>query len=138
MPTIKDFGEGSTVLLNYSPTMKQVVSSKSKDSILIPARILEKVGSYVTVGWSKDQTIPNTVSFAKTFVKPGWASAYGIVEAHNYGSHVECLDQDASTKNQPTNMVIRSERPCKNSTCGRMNDVGVHSCWWCGMENPTG
>lgn len=27
------------------------------------------------------------------------------------------------------------EQPCKN--CSRINDVGIKSCWFCCVENPT-
>jgi hypothetical protein len=28
--------------------------------------------------------------------------------------------------------TTRVERPCPNVTCGRPNDEGSHTCWWCG------
>lgn len=33
--------------------------------------------------------------------------------------------------------AVRPEKPCKNSSCGRMNDLGATQCWWCPTLNPT-
>lgn len=30
----------------------------------------------------------------------------------------------------------RQEKACRNSTCGRMNDLGVRKCWNCEVDNP--
>lgn len=29
-----------------------------------------------------------------------------------------------------------AEGPCKNKTCGKMNDVGIGKCWSCECEDP--
>ena len=33
--------------------------------------------------------------------------------------------------------IGRQEKPCNVPTCKRMNDIGVKSCWHCGVMNPT-
>ena len=33
---------------------------------------------------------------------------------------------------------IIQQQPCKISSCSRMNDTGVKSCWWCGVSSPNG
>jgi len=33
---------------------------------------------------------------------------------------------------------VRQEKPCRNKSCGRLNDLGVSTCWWCEINNPTG
>ena len=30
-----------------------------------------------------------------------------------------------------------TEKPCKNKTCGKLNDIGSKMCWLCLVENPT-
>lgn len=32
--------------------------------------------------------------------------------------------------------AVRSEKPCKNTSCGRMNDITAKECWWCSCPNP--
>src|ERR1017187_4131248 len=36
-----------------------------------------------------------------------------------------------------TGGVGRQEAPCRNSTCGKMNDVGAKKCWLCECLDPT-
>lgn len=32
---------------------------------------------------------------------------------------------------------IVKEKPCRNPTCGKMNDIGISKCWYCEVQNPT-
>jgi hypothetical protein len=33
------------------------------------------------------------------------------------------------------NIIVAKEKPCKN--CGRQNDIGISTCWWCSVAKPT-
>jgi len=53
---------------------------------------------------------------------------------------VSNLQKYLTTSNPIVNTYIiskssRQEKPCK--VCGKMNDIGVSSCWMCGSEDPT-
>lgn len=34
----------------------------------------------------------------------------------------------------PKEVVSKAEGPCKS--CSKQNDLGVQSCWWCGIAKP--
>lgn len=57
-------------------------------------------------------------------------------------SGVSCQPKDNKQTNQSKATrqdirAVRAEKPCKNPTCGRMNDLGASQCWFCECLNPT-
>jgi hypothetical protein len=59
----------------------------------------------------------------------------GVVGGWKIDRFAMVSEDDATTFNSPSGRytnapALRQEKPC--TTCGKPNDVGVHTCWNCG------
>ena len=70
------------------------------------------------------------------------ASAVGVGKTKMRISHLMAPDLSGSISQSDLEQCLsaltlkRQEKPCRNSTCGRMNDIGVRKCWNCECDNP--
>lgn len=65
-----------------------------------------------------------------------------VVAQHNKTTITQqILAQQQLPDTLPSIQVAKSvmkESPCRNKTCGKMNDAGAKKCWNCELENPNG
>lgn len=132
--TLKDTKEGQVILIwidskGYVAINNSRPGTAALDGVrTIPATVIESISGFgVTLGWKAGELVPYT-SLPTVPVPTAWKNK-GIVVAHCYNSICEYLDPGGKD-------AIRCEQPCK--ICKRKNDVGIGSCWWCGVNQPTG
>ena len=135
MTKLGDMKIGDKILVHYAPSGKWILALPTPGSILIPAIVLENNIGMTTIGWSSGQIYPIDKFKVAQPLKQNWIDI-GIVVAHSYGDHCDCLlDGNPSKINVATKSPL--EKACKNPTCKHMNDVGSSKCWWCETKNPT-
>lgn len=130
---LKDAKEGQVVLIWIDKNGCVAVNNsrpgvKAMDGVtMIPATVIDSISGFgVTIGWKAGEFVPLS-SVPPVPVPTVWFNK-GIIVAHCYNSIVEYMDPGAKD-------AIRNEHPCK--ICKRKNDVGIGSCWWCGVVHPT-
>ena len=81
-------GQRVLVWVSGSPGDYHVVCSKGSGTSALEATVLD-TGSYATVlGWYAGEEHPSSPEYSIVGIQPDWTKM-GIVEAREYGSHVE-------------------------------------------------
>ncbi len=137
--TLKSTKEGQVVLIWIDKNGSVAVSNskpgvKPFDGIsTIPATVIENNSVFgTTLAWKLYELIPN--STLPSIPVPQYWKDKGYIVSQCYNTigfyQIMCEYLDAVDKD-----AIRYEHPCK--ICKRKNDVGIGSCWWCGVNHPT-
>src|SRR5665213_3612619 len=130
--TLKDTIEGQAILI-WVNSENRVTVNNTRPGVLgyngvkmIPATVLSVSISSVSLGWKDGELTPADSMFTASIAQ-AWKDK-GIIVSLNYSSKVEYKDNGGKD-----GMCV--DQPCK--ICKRKNDVGINSCWWCGIDQPT-
>lgn len=132
---LKDTQVGDTVNVWVNSVQNMLMGPTDRGaSAKLIAHILEPVGLQKTsmslLGWRAGEAVPsNTYSYNEGVIPIGYVAAW------YFNKDVECEIVFTSDMEMPSvSTVKQQEHPCK--TCKRPNDMGVHKCWMCGVDNP--